>query len=117
MLEDILVELIRAHTPSEPIREALLEAYEGVSRRRMLYKNLSGHALGDVLTEDWGQSFLADWAALASRRNKVAHGQYYFRASNDVELLKRVLRSFARAFVAMHNDAVAQRQPLRDAAV
>lgn len=103
MLEDVLFELIRQHTASEALSEAVLESYQGVGRRRSLFGRLSGTALGDLLKEDWGQEFLRDWSTLAERRNKVAHGSYYYRGSEDVELVDRMRRSYLRTFVEMHN--------------
>lgn len=103
MLEDVLVELIRQHTASEVLSEAFLESHQGVGRRRSLFGRLSGTALGDLLKEDWGQELLRDWTTLAERRNKVAHGSYYYQGSEDVVLIDRMRRSYLRAFVEMHN--------------
>ena len=103
MLEDVLVELLRQHTASEALSEAVLDCHQGVERRRALFGRLSGTALGDLLMEDWGQEFLRDWSTLAARRNKVAHGSYYYRGSEDVVLIQRMRASYLRAFVEMHN--------------
>ncbi len=103
MLEDVLVELLRQHTVSEALSEAVLDSHQGVERRRSLFGRLSGTALGDLLNEDWGQEFLRDWNMLAARRNKVAHGSYYYRGSEDVVVIHRMRRSYLRAFVEIHN--------------
>ena len=103
MLEDVIVELLRQHTESEELREAVLDSHQGVERRRTLFGRLSGTALGDLLKEGWGQEFLRDWTTLAGRRNKVAHGAYYYRGSEDNPLIRRMKGSFLRAFVEMHN--------------
>ena len=103
MLEDVLVELLRQETSSEVLIEATLDCNQGVERRRTLFGRLSGTPLGELLTEDWGQEFLRDWGTLSARRNKVAHGKYYYRGSEDVVLLQRVRRNCLRAFVEMHN--------------
>jgi hypothetical protein len=103
MLEDILVELLRQHTASEGLCEAVLDGYQGIERRRTLFGRLSGTALGDVLKADWGQEFLRDWSTLTAQRNKIAHGSYYFRGSEDVELIRRLRTNFLRSFAEMHN--------------
>jgi hypothetical protein len=103
MLEDVLDELIRQHTDSEALREAILDGYQGVDRRRDLFRRLGGISLGKLLTEDWGQEFLRDWRTLAERRNKVAHGSYYYRGSEDGALLSRVQINLLRAFAEMEN--------------
>lgn len=103
MLEDVLVELLRQHTTSDGLREAVLEGYQGIERRRALFGRLSNTSLGDLLKEEWGQEFLRDWRTLTTQRNKIAHGSYYFRGSEDVELIKRLRASVLRSFVEMHN--------------
>ncbi len=103
MLEDVLVELLRQHTASEGLCEAVLDGYQGIERRRTLFGRLSGTALGDVLKEDWGQEFLRDWSRLTTQRNKIAHGSYYFRGSEDVELIRRLRTNLPRSFAEMHN--------------
>ncbi len=104
MLEDVLVELLRQDTASEALIEATLDSNQGVERRRVLFGRLNGTPLGELLTEGWGQEFLCDWSALAARRNKVAHGRYYYHGSEDVVLLERVRRDCLRAFAIMHNE-------------
>lgn len=103
MLEAVLVELVRQHTTSDALSEAILDSYQGVERRRSLFSRLSGTSIGGVLSDEWGQEFLRDWKALATRRNKVAHGAYYYADSNDLLLMQRMRGSYLRAFVEMHN--------------
>lgn len=103
MLEDVLVELLQQHTASEALSDAVLESYQGVERRRNLFGRLSGTALGDLLKEEWGQEFLRDWNTLVARRNKVAHGSYYYGGSEDVVVVHRMRQSYVRAFVEIHN--------------
>lgn len=71
--------------------------------RPPLSREQNGTTLGDLLKEDWGQEFLRDWNTLAARRNKVAHGSYYYRGSEDVVAVHRMRGSYLRAFVEMHN--------------
>jgi hypothetical protein len=114
MLEDVLVEVLRQHTSSRELRDAVLDSYQGVERRRTLFGRLSGTTPGDLLRETWGQEFLRDWTTLASRRNKVAHGAYYYRGSEDLILIDRMRRTFLKAFVEMHNH-VTRRKVAREA--
>jgi hypothetical protein len=103
ILEDVIVELLKQLTASDALREAVLESNQGVGRRRELFGSLAGMPLGGLLNEDWGQAFLRDWSTLAQRRNKVAHGGYYYKGSDDVELLTRMRGNCLRVFVEMHN--------------
>ncbi len=108
MLEDVLVELLQQHTNSEALREAVLDAHQGVERRRTLFTKLNRASLGEVLAEQWGKEFLQDWKTLAERRNKIAHGKYYYRDSNDLELVRRISSGLLRAFVEVHNHVTRQ---------
>ena len=111
MLEDVLVEVLRQHTQSEELSEAVLDSHQGVERRRSLFGRLSGTSLGDLLQGDWGQQFLRDWTTLAQRRNKVAHGAYYYLGSEDGVLLERLRGTYLRAFTEMHNHVTRRRPP------
>lgn len=103
MLEDLLVEVLRDHSSSEALRDAVLDGYEGVARRKQLFKRLSGRKLGDILSELWGQEFLADWERLSTRRNRIAHGSYYFPDSTDVLLMERLSGSMFKALAELNN--------------
>jgi hypothetical protein len=103
MLEDVLVELLQQHTSSEALSEAVLDSHQGIERRRDLFRQLAGTSLGDLLREDWGREFLLDWKTLAARRNKVAHGSYYYRGSEDMVTVHRMRNSYFPAFAEMHN--------------
>jgi hypothetical protein len=107
MLEDVLYELLQEHTSSEALRDAVLDSYQGVERRRSLFGRLA-RPLGELLSEPWGQELLRDWSTLAGRRNKVAHGSYYYRGSEDVALIQRMEEKYLRAFVEMHNHVTRQ---------
>ena len=106
MIEEVLVALVRRGTPHGALIEAVLDGHQGVHARRELYKKLTGTALGGVLKEPWGVTFLQDWAALTKARNKIAHGQYYYADSNNVLLLQRLRGTFLKAFVELHNHAM-----------
>ena len=103
MMEDVLVEILHLHTASEGLREIILDCNQGIARRRALFGSLSGTPLGKLLTEEWGQEFLRDWTTLAGHRNKLAHGSYFYRGSEDVMLLQRMRQNYLRVFVEMHN--------------
>ncbi len=111
LLENVLWELLSAHTKSLQLAESALDSYQGRERRIKLYNRLSDHSLRDFFIQHEFSSLLNDWEQLAKIRNKIVHGRYFAEttdALDERELIQRITRSCLQAFFVLHNDAVRQ---------
>lgn len=104
MLADILFTLVKGHSPSERLADVVLDEWDTLTRRRVLFSRLSLRPLGEILSTPAGQLFLQDWDALAKRRNHLAHGHYYYRGSEDAVVLRRLQENAFPKFASIHNE-------------
>lgn len=110
MLADILSTLVKGHSPSERLADVVLDEWDTLARRKLLFNRLSVRPLGEILSTPAGQQFLQDWDALAKRRNQLAHGHYYYRGSEDAVVLRRLQEKAFQEFASIHNEVEDQLQ-------
>jgi len=110
LLEDVLWELLAAHQSPNLISELVLDGYRGRERRIWLFETLSGKSVANVLKSKRLDGFLSDWEELANARNRIAHGQYFYRRKSDPRtLIKRVYNKCVPAFAELQNHAAGVR--------
>lgn len=115
--DQVLWRLVAQRSKDTDTAEAVMDELRGIDRRLKFFRALTKASVDQVWSTPALAHVSSDWAKLREKRNKVAHGHYYYTVTKDhgleLTLLDRLRKSFLPAFAEMENyvQAMAQRLP------
>lgn len=105
--EHVIWRLVAQRSKDTDTAEAVMDELRGIDRRLKFFRTMTKVGVDEVWSDPALNQVGPDWNSLRTKRNKVAHGLYYFTVTKDHvlerELVRRLQTSFLPAFATLEN--------------